>query len=130
MYTYVITTQLKIYISSTIRSFFCPTLVRNLSLQSGLYSDLHHRVLVLSDSELHRHGIMQYILYSLCLVSFMQHSVCEIHPCLYILFHSYLHNLYLQRKVLLLCTLELQSPVKSLLWNKPPSSVTPSDEHL
>lgn len=55
MYTYVITTQLKTYISSTIRSFFCPTLVRKLSLQGGLYSDLHHQVLVLSDSELHRH---------------------------------------------------------------------------
>lgn len=109
----VTTTQTKTYISSTIGSFICRILVSSPSPKGALYSDLHHHRLILSDSELHKNW--NHAVYTLR-VWFLSCNIiiCEIQPCLYIPLHSHIYFfLYLQRrKLLLLYTLKLYSPIK------------------
>jgi len=116
-------------IPSTLRCFFMP-LVRNPSPKGGLYSDLGHHRLVLSDSKFRKNEIMKYIL---C-VWFLLRNITSVRfiPCLYIF--SQLRTFFISKgkKIAFVTYFGVIFPSKDKRFtlNQPPSSVAPAMNHI
>lgn len=126
------TIQIKIYISSTIGSFFCPILVSSPSPKGGLYSDLHYHRWILSDSELYKnwnHTVYTFCVWFLsCNIIFVRFS----HVFTLLFIATYIFSLFTKKKFTFVVYSEVIFPNKNerFMLNKPNFSMILSDEHL